>query len=325
LTRTIVIAVGTPSLVPGALKCFDGWNQDLAGDEVMRSFPEVPSARLSGLCLSLLIAAAALPAKAQTAAPPKQQTPAPDRCLALARNHDPAAPLLHRARFELASLKPYQVRLTYHGHSTFTIESPKGITASTDYNDYVRPTGTPVIATMNVAHSTHYTDAPDPEIRHVLRGWNPDGDAAAIHDLTVEDLRVRNVPTNIRSGYTVSSGRYGNSIFVFEVAGFCIAHLGHLHHTLTTQQLAQIGQMDIVLVPVDGSYTLDMAGTLEVLKALKARTVIPMHWFSGFSLGVFMEAAKAEFEVVQHADPSFVFSRDLMPEKPRVLVMPPGG
>jgi hypothetical protein len=38
-----------------------------------------------------------------------------------------------------------------------------------------------------------------------------------------------------------------------------------------------------------------------------------------------MEAAKAKFEVVQHADPSIVFSRDLMPEKPRVLVMPPGG
>lgn len=291
----------------------------------MRSFSEVPAARLPGLCLCLLIVAATTPAKAQIAAPPKQPSPAQDRCLALARDHDPAAPLLHQARFELASLKPYQVRLTYHGHSTFTIESPKGVTASTDYNDYVRPSATPVIATMNVAHSTHYTDTPDPGIRHVLRGWNPDGDAAAIHDLTVEDLRVRNVPTNIRSGYTVSSGRYGNSIFVFEVAGFCIAHLGHLHHTLTTQQLAQIGQMDIVLVPVDGSYTLDMAGTLEVLSAMKARTVIPMHWFSGFSLGVFMEAVKTEFEVVEHPDSSIVFSRDQMPAKPRLLIMPPGG
>ena len=98
----------------------------------MRSFPEVPSTRLSGLCLSLVILAAALPATAQTTAPPKQPMPAPDRCLALARNHDPAAPILHRARFELASLKPYQVRLTYHGHSTFTIESPKGIVADGD-------------------------------------------------------------------------------------------------------------------------------------------------------------------------------------------------
>jgi L-ascorbate metabolism protein UlaG (beta-lactamase superfamily) len=289
----------------------------------MRSISKV----LAGLSLAATVALFAYHAMAQTPAPakPQAQTPAPDRCLALAHNDRPAPSLIHRARFQLASLKPYQARLTYHGHSTFTIESPKGITASTDYNDYVRPGATPTIITMNVAHSTHYTDTPDPGIRHVLRGWNPDGDAAAIHDLTVQDMRVRNVPTNIRSGYTVSSGRYGNSIFVFEVAGFCIAHLGHLHHTLTTQQLTQIGQMDIVLVPVDGSFTLDMAGTLEVLRALKARTVIPMHWFSGFSLGVFTEAMKADFEVIQNPDPSIVFSRDQMPIKPRVLVMPPGG
>jgi L-ascorbate metabolism protein UlaG (beta-lactamase superfamily) len=270
----------------------------------------------------------AWPAAAQTPAPaePQQPSPAPDRCLALARNEAPSGPLFQRARFELASLKPYQIRLTYHGHSTFTLESPKGVAVTTDYNDYVRPPVTPVIATMNVAHSTHYTDSPDPGIRHVLRGWNPDGDAPAIHDLTVEDLRVRNVPTNIRSSYGgPTSGRFGNSIFVFEVAGFCVAHLGHLHHALTTQQLAQIGQMDIVLVPVDGSYTLDLAGMLEVLKNMKARTIIPMHWFSGFSLGVFMEAAKDHFEVVENPSPTITFSRDQMPEKPRLIVMPPGG
>ena len=38
----------------------------------------------------------------------------------------------------------------------------------------------------------------------------------------------------------------------------CIGHLGHLHHTLTDQQIAQIGQLDVVLVPVDGSYTMDV-------------------------------------------------------------------
>ena len=41
-----------------------------------------------------------------------------------------------------------------------------------------------------------------------------------------------------------------------------VVHLGHLHHTLTVQQLGQLGQMDIVLVPVDGSYTLDLDGMI---------------------------------------------------------------
>ena len=257
---------------------------------------------------------------ALAAAPANAQKTAPDRCLALAWNTQ--QPLLHKARLQLASLKPFQVRVTYNGHSTFTIESPKGVTVATDYNDYVRPAVTPMIATMNVAHDTHHSYAPDPRIKHVLRGWNPDGDAAAIHDLTEQDIRVRNVPTNIRGG---TSGRYGNSIFVFEVGGLCMAHLGHLHHTLTTQQLAQIGQMDVVFVPVDGSYTLDMPGTFEVLKSMKAPIIVPMHWFSGISLEAFIAASKGEYEVVRNTASSIVISRDQMPAKPRILVLPPGG
>lgn len=263
--------------------------------------------------LSAMVAALAL------SAPAFAQKTAPDRCLALAWNL--RAPLIQKA-----SLKPYQVRVTYHGHSTFTIESPKGVTVATDYNDYVRPATTPVIATMNVAHDTHRSYAPDPGIKHILRGWDPNGKNAAIHDLTERDMRVRNIPTNIRSSFGgPANGRYGNSIFVFEVGGLCLAHLGHLHHTLTVQQLAQVGQMDVVFVPIDGSFTLDTPGTFEVLKSLKAPIVIPMHWFSMFSLEAFITAAKASHEVVQNTSSTIVISRDQMPAKPRLLVLPQGG
>ena len=63
---------------------------------------------------------------------------------------------------------------------------------------------------------------------------------------------MRNVPTNIRD-YAGGTERHGNSIFIFEMANLCIAHLGHLHHTLNQQQLNEIGRVDIVLVPVDGT------------------------------------------------------------------------
>lgn len=271
----------------------------------------------------LLLNLVALAAAALAALPAHAQKTAPDRCLALAWNAP--HPLLHRARFQLVALKPYQVRLTYIGHSTFVLESPKGVTVATDYNDYVRPAATPTIATMNAAHDTHHSFSPDEKIKHVLKGWHPGGEGkAAIHDLTELDLRVRNVPTNIRSGYAgPPSGQYGNSIFIFEVGGLCIAHLGHLHHTLTNQQLAQIGQMDVVLVPVDGTYTLDMPGTLEVLKSLKARIVIPMHYFSGYSLARFVDAAKATYEIVENGSPEVIISKDQMPAKPRILVLLP--
>ena len=78
-----------------------------------------------------------------------------------------------------AALAPGEVGITYVGHATFLIESPGGVRAATDYNDYVRSPVLPDVATMNKAHTTHYTDRPDPGIKHVLRGWDPRGGAAA--------------------------------------------------------------------------------------------------------------------------------------------------
>jgi L-ascorbate metabolism protein UlaG (beta-lactamase superfamily) len=133
---------------------------------------------------------------------------------------------------------------------------------------------------------SHYTLHPDPGIKYVLHGWAEDEKPARI-DVTYKDVRVRNVPTNIRT-FDGGTERHGNSIFIFEAANLCIAHLGHLHHTLTQQQLNEIGKIDAVMVPVDGNYTLDLEGMMEVLKSLKAPLMIPMHYFSSDTLERFL-------------------------------------
>jgi L-ascorbate metabolism protein UlaG (beta-lactamase superfamily) len=241
-----------------------------------------------------------------------------DQCIAVASA--PGFEYVQPARFQMAELQKGEVRLSFIGHSTFLIESNKGVRIATDYNDYVRPSILPDIATMNRAHSTHYTNSPDPQIPYVLRGWNPEGGAAQ-HDVTERDVRVRNVPTNIRS-YDGGTHEFGNSIFVFELGTLCIAHLGHLHHTLTPQQIGRIGQMDVVLAPVDGSYTLDTPGMIEVLKDLKAPLIVPMHYFSSFTLSRFLDAARGEFEIETSADATVVVSRATLPAKPKILVLP---
>jgi L-ascorbate metabolism protein UlaG (beta-lactamase superfamily) len=225
------------------------------------------------------------------------------------------------AALQLASLKESEVRLTFVGHATWLIESAGGIRIATDYNDYIRPQVVPEIATMNRAHTTHFSTFPDPGIRHVLRGWNPDGVGPAKHDVTLGDVRVRNVATNIRDwagGYIP----HGNSIFIFEVAGMCIGHLGHLHHTLTDQQVAQIGQLDVVMVAVDGSYTLDVAGVVETLKTLRARLILPMHYFNPHTLNRFLDRIRADFPVEMATEPTVVVSQPTLPTEPKVLVLP---
>lgn len=240
------------------------------------------------------------------------------QCVGLARG--PAVSLVQPAGFKLAQKMQGSVGITFVGHATFLIESPQGIRIVTDYNDYVRPQVVPDIITMNIAHDSHFTMAPDPRIRHVLPGWNPRGGAAE-HDLKVGDVHVRNISTNIRD-FAGGTREFGNSVFVFEVAGLCIAHLGHLHHTLTVQQLGQIGQMDVLLVPVDGGYTLDLDGMADVLKTLNARVMIPMHMFSSYGLERFLRRVRQDFEVVEHLVPRVSISRSSLPDKPQIWVLP---
>jgi L-ascorbate metabolism protein UlaG (beta-lactamase superfamily) len=221
-----------------------------------------------------------------------------------------------------AALARGEVSLSFVGHATFLIESPGGVRVATDYNDYVRPSVVPDIATMNRAHSTHYSNRPDPKIRHVLPGWNSAGGPAR-HDLTVGDVRVRNVSTNIRDMWGGAGTQYDmNSMFVFETAELCIAHLGHLHHTLEPSHLKKLGRIDVVLVPVDGGYTLDTDGMMEVLKAIGAPLIVPMHYFNPTTLNRFLAKAKERWPVEFSKSSSIVISRATLPTSPKVLVLP---
>jgi L-ascorbate metabolism protein UlaG (beta-lactamase superfamily) len=274
------------------------------------------SAVLAALA-SLLFLPSLRPAPAQTpAAPAKPEMT--ENCPGLVASDEPR---VIPAAWQLAALNPDQVRITFAGHSTFLIESPQRVRIATDYNDYVRPPVVPDIATMNHAHDTHYTDHPDPAIKYVLHGWGPSESQPARHDLTVKDVRVRNVPTNIRS-WGGGTERNGNSIFIFEIAQMCIAHLGHLHHTLNQQQLNEIGRIDAVMAAVDGNLTLDLDGMVEVLHSLKSPLIIPMHYFSAFTLNRFLNRMRQDFEVEQSAIPSVVISKATLPAKPKVLVLP---
>ena len=164
------------------------------------------------------------------------------------------------------ALNADQVRITYAGHSTFLIESPQLVRIATDYNDYVRPPVLPDIVTMNHAHY-HALHRPA-RSAHPARAARLGADArpagAPRHHVQGRARAQRaDQHPQLDDGGTE---RHGNSIFIYEMANMCIAHLGHLHHTLNQQQLNEIGRVDVVFVPVDGNMTLDLEGMIEVLQ-----------------------------------------------------------
>jgi L-ascorbate metabolism protein UlaG (beta-lactamase superfamily) len=221
-----------------------------------------------------------------------------------------------------AGTTPDGLTITFLGHSSFLIETPDGARAVTDYNGYNAPAEPPDIVTMNHAHSTHYTDHPDPRIRHVLRGWRSDGKPAQI-DLTWRDMHVANLPTNIRD-WQGGTEVYGNSIFLFESAGLCVAHLSHLHHLLTDQDLMLLGHIDVVMAPVDGVYTMSQPDVAAVLDQIHPRLVLPMHYFMRDVVARFIDLVGDRYAVRFSDSPTLRVSRATLPERPTIVVLPGG-
>lgn len=252
---------------------------------------------------------------ASLAAPAAAQERTASHCIALAEA--PGVEFVHAASFG-EPLDEFSVRLSYVDHAMFLLETPGGTTAVTDYVGYLGATEhVPDVVTMNHAHSSHWTSSPDPRIPHVLEGWAGPGQ-------TVEtgDLFVRNVPTDIRGrlgGVEVG----GNSIYVFEAAGLCIGHLGHLHHAPDEGQYAALGRLDVVMAPVDGGLTLPRETLREVLTRLRSSVVIPMHWFGRSNLDAFLAEMGADYPVVRTGESSLEVSLRSLPDVPTIVVLEP--
>ena len=254
------------------------------------------------------------------ALPAVSQERTPSHCLAVAQDIE-GSQFVHKASWN-TTVPEEVVRIHYVSHAAFLIRSAGGLNMITDFTGFV---GTadfiPDVVTMNHAHDTHWTANPDPAIPHVLPGWGPFGEGIT-HRLDLGEVLIRNVSTDIRSAF---SGREenGNSIFVFELAGLCIGHLGHLHHEPSDDQYAAIGRLDVVMAAVDGGTTLDLETMGRVIRRLRSSIVIPMHWFGDGTLGAFLRGMSDSFAVVEVGGPSLDVSRDRLPSRPTIMVLRP--
>ncbi len=246
----------------------------------------------------------------------------PSHCIALAES-TPGMEYLHKASWSEPVVKD-TVRINYIDHSTFLIQSHGGLNMATDFTGFLGAAPIiPDVVTMNHAHSSHWTQFPDPAIPHVLRGWPDEGEEVADHHLDLGEVLVRNVATDIRSRFGVDVEENGNSIFIFEVAGLCIGHLGHLHHEPNNEQYAAIGRLDVVMAAVDGGLTVDLPTMQKLLKRLRASVVIPMHWFGRSTLNAFISGMGDAYRVERTGISSMEISLRDLPSEPTIIVLEP--
>jgi L-ascorbate metabolism protein UlaG (beta-lactamase superfamily) len=60
-----------------------------------------------------------------------------------------------------------------------------------------------------------------------------------------------------------------------------VAHLGDLGHDLDDDDIEELGRLDVVLIPIGGTYTLDCQQASDLANKLQVKTVIPMHYRRG--------------------------------------------
>ena len=206
---------------------------------------------------------------------------------------------------------PASATFTYMGQSTFVLSTSTGLKVLIDPVAPMMFKNDPVdgvdVVTVSHEHPDHNyvqlaTGSPT-----VIRGL-ASGDFAKV-DQTMKGVRIRTVGSVHDAQQGAQRGK--NAIFVFELPGLKIVHLGDLGLRLDAKQIADIGPADVLLIPVSGGPTLDPKTAAEVIGQLSAKVVIPMHYGTaapagggarGFSLGTvdeFLKVLDSKTQVVQ--------------------------
>jgi len=173
-------------------------------------------------------------------------------------------------------------KLTWYGQSCFVLETaggtrivmdpiPKGI-------GYDVPQGLKVdVVTISHEHADHNNVGFVTGKPRVIRGLTADKKGWTRVDEKLKDVSIRSVGVYHDDQRGATRGL--DTVFIFEVGGVRIAHLGDLGHVLNDQQLAAIGAVDVLLVPVGGTFTIDGLTATHVVEQLRPRImVIAMHY-----------------------------------------------
>jgi len=121
-----------------------------------------------------------------------------------------------------------------------------------------------------------------------------------------------------------------NTIYLIEIDGFSILHLGDLGHELSTETLEKISDVDVLMIPVGGTYTIDAKTATKIISSLEPGIVIPMHYKTDETAipnldGVdkFLDEMGEDEKSVRVEEKLKVSSKSDIPEDTEVVILTP--
>jgi L-ascorbate metabolism protein UlaG (beta-lactamase superfamily) len=214
------------------------------------------------------------------------------------------------------------MKIKWLGHASFLITSEDGTKIITDPYEpilgmkYGEIKESADIVTVSHEHGDHNNVAAVQGNPQVLREATP---------VEVKGIQFSGIDTyHDNSG---GSERGSNVIFCFEVDGIKVCHFGDLGHMLSDEQVASIGKVDIMLVPVGGNFTIDAKIATDIVGKLSPAVVIPMHYqndrcpeFPIAKVDVFLEG-KTNVTKLEASEAEFTAGK--LPAAPQVVVLQP--
>ncbi|HIE11949.1 MAG TPA: MBL fold metallo-hydrolase [Desulfotomaculum sp.] len=163
------------------------------------------------------------------------------------------------------------MQIKWLGHACFLLATGDGVKVLTDPYDesigYPLPPVSPDVVTVSHQHFDHNAVG-------ACKGEPAVVEGSGTHQ--VKGLTIRGVATFHDKKQGAQRGP--NTVFVIEAEGLRICHLGDLGHPLDAAKLREIGPVDVLLTPVGGTYTIDAEEAASLVKEMKPRIAVPMHY-----------------------------------------------
>ena len=209
------------------------------------------------------------------------------------------------------------IKIRWHGHACFEISD--STTIVTDPHDGssigIKPPN--VKADIVLVTHDHYdhnkVKAVEKEGTRVIRGGNE-----SINGIEIESFKAYHDKEK-------GSKRGEIAMFKFTVDGITFCHVGDLGHVIDDETAEKIGHVDILFIPVGGTFTIDAEEAIEVCKKINPKVVVPMHYkIGGLSLPIervepFLENAGRNCEI-RHVANEIEIEKEDLPEETEVWV-----
>ena len=160
--------------------------------------------------------------------------------------------------------------ITWLGHSCFRIKGSQAIIITDPFPPelgYTLGKQTANIITMSHQHPSHsYVKGIGGEPR-IIKGPG---------EYEISGILIIGIATFHDNQRGQVRGK--NTVYVMEIDGVSVCHLGDLGHVLSTEQVEEIGRVDVLFLPVGGGSTINPAIAAEVILQLEPNAVIPMHY-----------------------------------------------